>query len=209
MRGLPLRDRAEPRIANFARDLSEMYLFANRTTATKRKTRAVSLKGLKCELDKIATGAKTLAKRLKNAHANVFQAWADASAPASEIDRHQATQEWLQLWRLLEGAEERARWAVQAGMPKASTSESRGRPSDEVATAITISAADAYEELTGRVAVRSFDRDTDIPQPQGRFHVFLTDIFAALGIDSSPDAANMRLQSELKSLQRSAGEKSR
>jgi hypothetical protein len=196
IRRLPLRGGAEPFIANFARDLCETFLFAKRITATKRKTRVVSPAGLKRELRFIETGAQTLARRLKDAHANVFQAWADASCPASEINRQKSTQEWLQLRRLLEDAEKRARRAAQTGMPKSSTSESRGRPSDEIANAITGAAATAFEELTKRVAVRSTDRDSG--RPQGLFHNFLTDIFAALDIESSPDAANMRLQSERK-----------
>jgi hypothetical protein len=192
MLDLPLQLGAELKIADFARDLYEMVLLARYATETRRKTRSTAR--LKQLLREIESGANTLFRRLSNAPSNVFQAWASAADFADYINSHEVTYEWLQLKRLLENAAERAKQAAQAAVPKAEAPENRGRRSDYIAASITVVAAKAYEELTGRDAVRSIGRDTG--KPRGEFHEFLTVVFKALGIDSSPDAANMQLQAD-------------
>jgi hypothetical protein len=151
-------------------------------------------------LREIESGANTLLRRLSNAPPNVFEAWAGAADFADYINSHEVTYEWLQLKRLLENAAERAKQAAQAAAPKAEDRENRGRPSDYIAASITVVAAKAYEELTGRDAVRNIDRGTG--KPRGEFHEFLTVVFEALGIDSSPDAANMQLQADRQHLRK-------
>ena len=61
---------------------------------------------------------------------------------------------------------------------------------------MTEEAAVLYTATTGKIAMRSVSRDTG--PVEGAFHAFLTDIFDALGMRSSPYAANMRLQEKLK-----------
>jgi nitrate reductase assembly molybdenum cofactor insertion protein NarJ len=180
IRCLPIRNSQERFVKTFALKLSEAFLTARHETARMRKTKTVNAAGMRRELSNIAKGAKTLAKRLK-VHANVFQAWVDATGAAHEIDRQEVTHEWLLLKSLLEKAQQRAQRAAQIGIPKANSSDSRGRPPDLIADEITVEAADAYQELTGRVAVRSFDRYADKQKPQGIFHSFLINVFAALG----------------------------
>jgi hypothetical protein len=195
MHGLPLQPGVRPSIPNFARDLFEYYIFARTVATTKRKTRAVGPAGLKLQLRKIETGARRLATLLKSAHANVFQAWVRSREPNTDLEHQNVTREWLQLRRLLESAADRARIAAQARKPLSEVSENRGRPPSDIADAITTEAANAYQELTGLIAARRVDWESG--QPVGPFHDFLTEIFAALDIQSSPDAANMRLQSTL------------
>jgi len=195
MRDLGVQPGTKSSISKFARDLAESFLFASVAATTKRKTRAVSPAGLKLRLQKIETGARRLADQLRCAHGNVFQAWVQSSAPVTEIERQNATQEWLQLRRLLEDSAERARTAAHTLRQDSKVFESRGRPPNDIAHLITIVAAGAYQDLTGMIASRSIDRVSG--QPVGPFDQFLTKIFEALDIKSSPDAANMWLQSEL------------
>jgi hypothetical protein len=200
MHGLPLRDGSAPKIPNFARDLYEMFLLATHTVGTRRKTRSTSPNSVKRQLGYIESGSNTLLRRLKDASKDVFQAWANAADVTDYTDNHKVVYEWLQLRRLLEISAERAKRAGKTAILKADVPETRGRPSDDVAAAIAAAAANAYQELTGRDAVRSIDRDTH--KPCGEFHEFLTAVFKELGIGSSPDAANMQLQSELRHLRK-------
>ena len=145
-------------------------------------------------------------KRLKNADRNVFEAWAKAAGvDESWVDHHLATQEWRQLTSLLEMTIKRASRAARTGedvlkaWPKASAAR-RGRPPDWIADAMTAIAGGVYAEWTGEPALRSISRHEG--NPQGKFHQFLKDVFDALGIPSSPDASNMRLQTELRAMKR-------
>jgi hypothetical protein len=194
MHALPLQDGAALKIANFARDLYEMFLLASHLARARRKKRSASPNSVKRQLRYIESGSNTLLKRFRNAPENVFRAWADAANLADYASYYEVVYDWLQLKRLLENAAERARRAGKAGGRKADFPQDRGRPPDDIAAAITVVAANAYQELTGRDAVRRIDRDTG--KPCGGFHEFLTAVFNGLGINSSPDAANMRLQSE-------------
>jgi hypothetical protein len=195
---LPLQDGAAPKISTFAHDLYEIFLFANQVTGARRKARSASPNSVKRQLEYIERGSNTLLKRLRNASTGVFQAWATAADAADDAAYEELLYEWLQLKRLLEYSAERAKRAAKKVVPKPGVSGNRGRPSHDVAAAVTVVAAKAYEELTGRDAVRRTDRDTR--QPLGKFHEFLTAVFKELGIDSSPDAANMQLQPELRRL---------
>jgi hypothetical protein len=150
------------------------------------------------QLKDIATASTKLLKRLKDADISVFLLWARAAA---DVDREEATQEWLQLKNLLEKTAERAKRAAVATETVLRYSpgrERRGRPPNEVALDTTIAAALAYEDLTGQRAERICDRVTG--KPYGKFHEFLTEVFKALSIEASPDASNMRLQNELRRL---------
>ena len=151
----------------------------------------------------IASGSTTLLKRLKNADKNVFEAW--AWADEAGVDRHLATQQWLQLKSLLEESSARATRAALAteavlkAWPKASAAR-RGRPPDLFADTMTEIARRVYVEWTGEPTPRSISRDEG--KPVGEFHQFLKDVFDALGIPSSPDASNMSLQTELRAMKR-------
>jgi hypothetical protein len=193
MHGLPLRDGAAPRIAIFARDLWDMFLLATHVMGARRKTRSAGATSVQRQLRYIESGSNTLLKRLRNAPENVFRAWVEAADIEDYIDHHEITYEWLQLQRLLETAAERAKRASKTGFPKADP-KSRGRPPHDTAAAVTAVAVNAYEELTGRDAVRSIDRHTQ--KPCGKFHEFLAALFDALAIKSNPDAANKQFQSD-------------
>lgn len=195
MHGLPIQPGAERKIANFARELCNMLHLASYAKGTRRKTRTTAR--LKQLLREIESGAKTLFKRLDSAPTNVFQAWADA-VDVAETDNQQVMYEWLQLKSLLEIAVERAKQARQAVVPKVEVPENRGRRADPIPASITLVAAKAYGELTGRIAGRSIDRESGVPC--GAFHEFLTSVFKELSIVSSPDASNMQLQSELRDM---------
>jgi hypothetical protein len=114
---------------------------------------------------------------------------------------------------LKEGVEEReiataARWLLMADWETAglrlgrkSGLNKKGRPPKKRADYVATTAALIYEEHTGARAYRSIDRD--FGKPYGDFHKFLTKVFEVLGIkDSSPDAANQRLQAKLKAIER-------
>ena len=72
----------------------------------------------------------------------------------------------------------------------------KGRPADEIAETMTIITANVYEKYTGKLASRSISRDTGAVQ--GEFHAFLTGTFEALGMESSPNPSNARLQETLR-----------
>jgi hypothetical protein len=204
MHGLPLQDGAAPKIPNFARDVCEMLFFATHATGARRKTRSANPNNVKRQLCDLETGANTLLRRMKNAAPNVFLAWKKEADLANYGNHHEVTYEWLQLKRLLEKAAERSKRAAQAPVLKAEAPENRGRHSDYIAALTTVAAANAYEELTGRSAVRCIDRDKG--KSYGEFHEFLTAVFRALGIDSSPDAANMQFQAALRHLRKPKGQ---
>jgi hypothetical protein len=195
MRDLPVQPGAERKIADYARELCDMLRFARYSTGIRRKTRTTAR--LKQLLREIESGSKTLLKRLNKAPSNVFQAWAD-TIDVVETDRQQVTYEWLQLKGLLEIAAERAQQAALAVDPKQAAPENRGRRSDQIAASITFVAANAYEQLTGLIAVRSIDSDSG--EACGKFHEFLTTVFNELGIKASPEASNRQLQSELRDM---------
>lgn len=198
LRGLPLRPVAESKVIDLARDLDEAFLLARAATAAKHKTRSASLSNMKRQLHCVETGASTLAKRLKDAHPNVINAWVDAERAAGGFaDRQEVLQEWLRLKRLLKNTAIRAKRARNEAVISDS-SEKRGRPLDQIADLITAVAATVYEVLTERSAVRSVDRDTG--KPRGEFHHFLVAVFGVLGITASADASNMRMQTELRQM---------
>jgi hypothetical protein len=192
MRALPLQAGAAPKIKNLARHLYSSFRLARLSVWSRRKTRSANPTNAKRHLRYIEQGSNTLLKRLRNAPTNVFQAWADAD--------HNATKEWLSLKRLLENAAKRAKRAAETNLPKAGGSGNRGRRPDHIAASVTVSAAVAFEELTGRDPMRNIDRDTS--KPYGEFHEFLKVVFEALGINSSPDASNRQLQANIKNLGR-------
>ena len=124
-----------------------------------------------------------------------INAWVDAEhAAAGYADRQEVMQEWLRLKRLLENAAKRANRACDEAAVL-DTPEKRGRPTDHIADLVTMGAANVYEELTERLAVRSIDREG---KPCGEFHHFLVAVFGVLDIKTSPDSSNMRLQTELR-----------
>jgi hypothetical protein len=196
MRALPLQVGAAPKIKNLARDLYESFRLGKLATGARRKTRSANPTNAKRHLRYIEQGSNTLLRRLRNAPTNVFQAWADADDNA--VNPREATKEWLSLQRLLENAAKRAKRAAETNLAKAGVSENRGRPPDHIAASVTLSAALAFEELTGRDPGRNIDRDTG--KPYGEFHEFLEAVFEALGINSSPDASNMQLQADRKKI---------
>jgi hypothetical protein len=144
---------------------------------------------------------------MKKADQNVFDAWADAGNAANDIPYHGSIRKWLDLRWLLEDARERAVQAaqsVEAAMKqfsRASTPENRGRPAEIAASAVATEAADVYEKLTGRQAVRSVNWDTG--DLEGFFHDFLESVFKIFDVDSSPDYANAKLQADLRFLRTS------
>lgn len=133
LRGLPLRPVAESKVIDLARDLDEAFLLARAATAAKHKTRSASLSNMKRQLHCVETGASTLAKRLKDAHPNVINAWVDAERAAGGFaDRQEVLQEWLRLKRLLKNTAIRAKRARNEAVISDS-SEKRGRPLDQIA----------------------------------------------------------------------------
>ncbi|MFL6799901.1 MAG: hypothetical protein ACJ8F3_21110 [Xanthobacteraceae bacterium] len=197
MTALRLSDGSARLIPRLARELYETNQEARVAVLQKRKQRILSRHSLERELRSIEKGANTLATRLKRAHTNVVQAWLVAAA-GEGVERSEAMQEWLQLKRLLGIAADRARQIPPPSRREVKTPAAEpGRPPDVVGDAVAIAAANAYELLTGRVAVRSFERDKNNPKPVGAFHNFMTAVFDVLEIGSSPDACNMRLQAQL------------
>ena len=71
----------------------------------------------------------------------------------------------------------------------------RGRQPERRADYITTVAATFYQDFNWTNPFRNIDRDTG--KPYGGFHNFLTEVFPILGIETSADAANMRLQASL------------
>ena len=174
--------------------LYNTFLWARSLARQKRKDGTASPAAVAKHLKQIASGSARLAKRL--ADGNVFEAWMDASD-----DREAAKEEWLQLKSLLATAQERAISAARTAeeVLKAWSQAAKGRkgrPTDEVAETMTIITAVIYERWTGKLASRSISRDTG--EVQGQFHAFLAEAFEALGIKSSPNASNARLQETLR-----------
>jgi hypothetical protein len=200
------RREAERHIPNLAREMCEVVVIARGAEVERSKAGKASLAGVLGQLRYIARGADTLLKRMKKADRNVFDAWADAGI-AADIPYHGSIRRWLDLRGLLEDARERAVQAaqsVEAAMKqssRASMPENRGRPAEIAASAVAAEAADVYEKLTGRQAVRSVNRDTG--DPEGFFHDFLESVFKIFDIDSSPDYANAKLQADSRFLRTS------
>ena len=189
-----------PRQADFNADADALYLYdtflwARALSRLKQKDGRASPAAVAKTLKQLASGSATLAKRFKAADRNVFEAWVDASE-----DREAAQDDWLQLKALLETAQERASSAARTAeaVLKAwmQVKGRKGRPADEVGDTMTIIAAATYEKWTAKLASRSISRDTG--EVQGQFHAFLAKTFKALGIASSPNASNARLQERLR-----------
>jgi hypothetical protein len=197
MRNLPLRNEVEDKVECWARYLHDTFLLAKAAVREKKKDGSASPAGVARQLKYIQKGSITLLDRLKHADRNTFEAW----ARTSDLERHEATQEWLQLKSRLQTVAERAERAARAVELVTKFFQDgakRGRRPDVMAEVVTVIAGNAYETLTGKSAQRSIDRDSG--KPYGRFHDFLTQVFQALGIPSSPDSCNMRLQDELRHL---------
>jgi hypothetical protein len=182
-----------------AHHLYENFLMAEGAAREKRKSGRASLTRVAKELKDVASGSKTLLKRLKQADRNVFDSWAGAvqeDANATPVEK------WLQLKALLQETVTRATRSSQTAEAVVKVclkaKASSGRPEDLVAAATTLMAACIYEEWTGKIAVRSISRDDG--SPGGEFHNFLTEVFRILGITASPDYSNDRLQKELAKL---------
>ncbi len=75
----------------------------------------------------------------------------------------------------------------------------RGRQVSKRADYVTTIAAHIYQELTDAPATRKIDWDS--LKPYGELHDFLMRVFHILGIKSSSDTANRRLQEILKEIQ--------
>src|SRR5262245_14453734 len=115
------------------------------------------------QLQNIATAARRLSRYLKDARGLVFDAWASAE----DVNRHTATQEWLQLRNLVEIAARRATKANRRMVCAEHTDG--GRPGDTMAREMSEAAAVIYRELTGKPIDQSIKR--------GSFDEFLTRIF--------------------------------
>jgi len=115
------------------------------------------------QLQNIASAATRLSGYIKDARGLVFDAWASAE----DVDRHTATQEWLQLKYLVEIAARRATKANRRMVCAEHTDG--GRPGDTMARVMSEAAAVVYRELTGKPIDQGIKR--------GSFHEFLTGIF--------------------------------
>jgi hypothetical protein len=178
-----------------SQDIYSTFLTARVSVLHKRKKGYASPTSIAKQLKQIETGVATLERRLASADKNVFEALKNAAE-----DREVAKEEWLQLKRLLIIMQDRAkRAACTAEIVVRACSQAKGkkgRPVDLVADVISIVAAEIYETRTGKRPSRSINRDTG--EPEGEFHIFLTEVFQALGITNSPNASNLRLQETLK-----------
>lgn len=185
-----------------ARSLYEDFRIAKLATRQKRKAGKASFTSIAKQMKDVASGSRTLLKRLKKADRNVFDAWVRAVEETSHLAS--PTEKWLALRLLLNETATRATRAAQIAESVAKacpdTKGAKGRPEDVLATAITVKAADVYEEWTGKNAARSISRDDG--SPGGEFHDFLTRVFDVLSISASPDYSNDRLQKELAKLRR-------
>jgi hypothetical protein len=185
----------EPDPEEAAKDLYSTFLLVSVFVAQKPKIGSASPRSVAKQLKQIATGAATLARRMKSADRNVYEALRDAAD-----DREIAKEEWLRLKSLLEAMQDRAKQAAKTAeaVLKAlrPTKGKVGRPVDQVADTVTIVAAEIYERRTGKPSTRSIDRISGAVQ--GEFHVFLTEVFKVLGMTASPNASNARLQEILK-----------
>jgi len=115
------------------------------------------------QLQNIASAAKRLHGYIKDARGLVFDAWASVE----DVDRHTATQEWLQLKYLVEITARRATKAKRRRVRAERTDG--GRPGDAMARVMSEAAASVYTELTGK--------PIDQGIKGGSFDEFLTRIF--------------------------------
>jgi hypothetical protein len=186
---LPLESR---RPGSAARDILREFERTSVDLRLQRKLGTASSIGIERNLKQIASKSATLLKLLKKADRNTFEAWA-----FEQFDHAKAKQDWLQLKVLLEASVERAASAakaVSAINKQGPAPGKKGRPPDRQADMVTLVAANVYERLTGKTASREIGRGERDHKPRGPFHDFLAQVFQALSIHSSPDAANKRLQ---------------
>ena len=204
VRALPLQKGGEDNAAAEARELFQCYALASLARAWQKKAGTAGPISVARDLKRIASKSSTLLELLKRADRNTFEAWAGAQYPEA-VTLERGVREWLQLKNMLEVTAQRATQSAR-GVEKTLKSLARpergkrGRPIDQLADLITIEAAGVYERRTGKRAVRNIDRNRH--KPFGDFHNFLTGVFEVLQIESSPDARNMQLQAELRSMKK-------
>jgi hypothetical protein len=186
-----------------ARSLYEDFRIAKLAARQKQKAGKASFTSIAKQMKDVASGSRTLLKRLEKADRNVFDVWVRAAEETSHVAAPPA-EKWLLLRSLLNETAARATRAAQIAEADAKACPeakgAKGRPEDVVARAITVKAADIYEGWTGKIAVRSISRDDG--SPGGEFHDFVTQVFGILSISASPDYSNDRLQKELAKLQK-------
>jgi hypothetical protein len=193
---LSLREGGEDTSVPDARQLLDECRAARVQLRLRKKKGTATLAGVERELTQIKRRSRALLERMTKADGHIFGEWADAAHAEGE-DRETATQEWLELKRLLEVSAERADMAAKGVMknsPAVAKGSKGGRPPDTLADLITSIAANIYEQRTGATASRVIDA---LNKPCGDFHEFLERVFEALGIESSADASNARLQQRL------------
>jgi hypothetical protein len=195
----PMKEVTESGVAEAARWLLNEWRSAVVNLKLEKKSGTASQVGVQGKLGQIASRSRTLLKTLKGADRAAFDAWTAVAHFKDGLDREAAKQEWLQLKQLLEFSAERAKKAAEAAQvvikhrPEAGSKG--GRPPDRLGDSVAIMAALVYQELTGAPASRVIDGITG--KPRGGFFEFLGRVFEALGIGSSPNAANARLQERL------------
>ena len=97
-----------------ANSMYDRFCLANLVATQKRKDGTSSPTKVAKQLRQIASGSATLARRLKAADKNVFDAWASgASEDADFMSREVVTKEWLHLKTLLDETERRATRAAK------------------------------------------------------------------------------------------------
>jgi hypothetical protein len=201
---LPLKTGGEDNNAADARAVFEAYMLASVAPVQQKKLGAASSTTVARDLKKIASRSSTLLKLLKGADGNTIEAWAAVPYPEA-VPFEMARQEWLELKDLLDKSVQRATQAARsventlksAARPKRGK---RGRPMDQLGDLVTIEAANIYAHRTGKSAARNIDRASG--KPLGDFHNFLVRVFEVLGIKSSPDACNARLQARLRGMKK-------
>jgi uncharacterized protein YicC (UPF0701 family) len=183
-----------------ANDLYGNYCLARLLARSKRKEGTATQTSVARQLKQIESGAATLARRLREADKNVFDAWATASDDDSTGNPYEAAkQDWLQLKVLLQDTHKRAGVAAQTAEKVLKLWRQvgkKGRPKDRIADFMSVVVADTDEALSGKTAARSVDRVTGTPD--GEVHDFLGEAFKVLGVKASADEANRRLQAHLK-----------
>jgi hypothetical protein len=198
---LRLKEGGKDSSATDARDLLTEYQAKRVALRLRRKSGTASPVRVQRELKEIARRSSALFRLLKKADRNTFEAWVHP-AWSEGLEREAAKQEWLQLRNLLEASAERATRAAQAAQSvEKNRIGRRGRPPDELADHLVVFAANIYERRTGLTAYREISRYSG--RPGGAFHDFLTRVFQALDLESSADACNMRLQAELREVEKS------
>jgi hypothetical protein len=190
----------EPDPEDAARYLHSTFLMVTVFVARKpKRLGCASPTSVAKQLKQIATGAATLARRMKSADRNVYEALRDAAE-----DREIAKEEWLRLKSLLETMHDRAKQAARTAdavlKVRPQTKGKAGRPVDQVADNVTIAAAEIYERRTGKRATRVVSRETG--EPEGEFYTFLASVYLALSITANPDASIQRLDAELKKIRK-------